>query len=157
MAYLKTVITYNVPAEAEVDKSYLEAHGIVVGLLNANTSRNELGAPFYIQLQVADEDYSRAVELLQEANPSRFGSAARVAELDRGIRQAVLRFCIGALPAGILAVWLTPAPEIIPNLPAYLHQPADARPVVGVIAAVLVGSLVALFGPKRSLTPADRP
>ena len=79
MAYLKTVLTYNQPSEAEVDKAFLESHGLTVCLLNANTSRNELGAPFYIQLQVADEEYERARRLIQEANPQRFGSADRVA------------------------------------------------------------------------------
>ena len=60
MAYLKTLLTYNMPSEAEVDKAFLESRGIAVCLLNANTSRNELGAPFYVQLQVNAEDLERA-------------------------------------------------------------------------------------------------
>jgi hypothetical protein len=42
MSYLRTVVTYHQPSEAEVDKAYLESHGHNVCLLNANTARNEL-------------------------------------------------------------------------------------------------------------------
>src|SRR5215213_2980624 len=100
MSYLRTVITYHQPSEAEVDKAFLESHGLSVCLLNANTSRNELGAPFYIQLQVPDGEYATAVSILKEANPQRFGSAERVAEIERSIVQALLWF---AVPAAVAA------------------------------------------------------
>jgi hypothetical protein len=103
MAYLRTVLTYHLPSEAEVDKTLLESHGIEVCLLNANTSRNELGAPFYIRLQVNDEDYAEAVALLKAVNPARFGSAENVAAIERSIKRALVRFALTALVTGVLA------------------------------------------------------
>jgi uncharacterized protein (TIGR03382 family) len=149
MAYLKTVLTYNIPSEAEVDKAFLESHGLTVCLLNANTSRNELGTPFYIQLQVADEEYMQAMNLLREANPSRFGSTARVAELDRAIKRTVGFFFLGAFPAAILALWLTPAPVYRHDLPVYVQQAPDLRPIVTAIVSPLAGLLAVWLGRRR--------
>lgn len=150
MAYLKTVLTYNIPSEAEVDKAFLESHDLIVCLLNANTSRNELGAPFYIQLQVADEEYERAVALLREANPARFGSPARVAELDRAIKRTVGLFLLGAVPAAILALWLTPAPVYRHDLPVYAQQAPDLRPIITTIVSPLAGVLAVWLGRRRT-------
>jgi hypothetical protein len=101
--YLRTILTYNVPSEGEVDKAFLESHGIEACLLNANTSRNELGAPFYVRLQVADGDVEKACSLIRQVNPQRFGSIARVDEIDRQIKRALARFALVALPVGIAA------------------------------------------------------
>jgi hypothetical protein len=103
VGYLKTILTYNIPAEAEVDKAFLESNGIASCLLNANTSRNELGAPFYVRLQVMEADVGRACDLIKEANPRRFGSVERVDEIDRQIRRSLVRFVAMALPAGVAA------------------------------------------------------
>jgi hypothetical protein len=117
MGYLKTLLTYNVPSEAEVDKAFLESHGIDACLLNANTSRNELGAPFFVRLQVMDTDLERAGGLIREANPSRFGSPARVDEIDRQIKRSLGRFFLIAVPVGVLVLGLT-----------YLLVPQPANP-----------------------------
>jgi hypothetical protein len=101
--YLRTILTYNIPSEAEVDKAFLESHGISACLLNANTSRNELGAPFYVRLQVGDRDVERACGLIRAVNPGRFGSSARVEEIDRQIKRAMARFALIALPIGLAA------------------------------------------------------
>src|ERR1700722_10751832 len=103
MSYLKTILTYNLPSEAEVDRAFLESHGIEVCLLNANTSRNELGAPFFVRLQVMEEDAEKAQALIKESNPQRFGSSERVDEIDRQVKRALARFVIFGLPAGIAA------------------------------------------------------
>ncbi|MEO7415024.1 MAG: hypothetical protein ABIZ81_16915 [Opitutaceae bacterium] len=108
MGYLKTILTYHQPSEAEVDKAFLESHGFDVCLLNGNTSRNELGAPFYIQLQVVEEHHARATAILREANPARFGSPARVAELDRQIKRTFFATLLGAVPFGALAFLFWP-------------------------------------------------
>jgi hypothetical protein len=107
VSYLQTILTYNIPSEAEVDKAFLESHGITACLLNANTSRNELGAPFFVRLQVMDEDAGRARDLIREVNPSRFGSSERVDEIDRQIRRSIVRFALIAVPVGIMACLLT--------------------------------------------------
>ena len=111
MSYLRTVITYNQPSEAEVDKAFLESHGMAVCLLNANTSRNEWGAPFYIQLQVSEDEYPRAVALLKAANPQRFGSAARVAEIEQSIVRGLTWFSIPTIGFGIIGFFLADAPS----------------------------------------------
>ena len=149
MAYLKTVLTYNLPAEAEVDKAFLESHGVTVCLLNANTSRNELGAAFYIQLQVADEEYSQAVGLLKEANPARFGSQSRVNEIDREIRRGAGLFFIGAVPLAIIILIVTPAPVYKYGLPVGTRQAGDIRPVAATFGGVLGGILAIMIGRKR--------
>ncbi len=145
MAYLQTLLTYSVPSEAEVDRAFLESNGINVCLLNANTSRNELGAPFFVRLQVNAEDLAEARRLITEVNPSRFGSAERVAEIDRALKRAVLSFVLVALPLALLAAFGT-----------YLlvSPPADAQPInlrrfhvfpnLAVEAALAVGVLVAV-------------
>ncbi len=40
MAYLRTVLSYQLPSEAELDKSSLESHGLTVYLMNNQTTRN---------------------------------------------------------------------------------------------------------------------
>lgn len=149
VAYLKTVLTYNLPAEAEVDKAFLESHGVTVCLLNANTSRNELGAPFYIQLQVADDEYGQAVGLLKEANPSRFGSQARVDEIDREIKRGAGLFFIGAIPLAIIVLLVTPAPVYKYGVPVGTRQAGDVRPIVATLGGVLGGILAVVIGRKR--------
>lgn len=153
MGYLKTVVTYNVPAEAEIDKAYLESHGLTVCLLNANTSRNELGAPFFIQLQVADGEHGQATELLREANPSRFGSQAVVDEIDRAFKRVVLLFLLGAIPTGALLYTIAPAPDYNPDLPIYVRQPSDPRPYLAAGGALLGGVLAIMLGKRKSPLP----
>jgi len=120
MGYLKTILTYNVPSEAEVDRTFLESHGIAVCLLNANTSRNELGAPFFVRLQVMEENAERARGLIKQANPQRFGSSERVNEIDRQIKRALARIACVGIPVGIAV-----------GLAAYFltADPAHARPI----------------------------
>lgn len=109
MAYFRTVLTYQLPSEAELDKSFLEAQGITVYLMNNMTTRNELGAPFWIQLQVAEADWSSADRILREARPDRFGSAERVAELDRTLKRGAVSALGGAATAGLLTYFMMPA------------------------------------------------
>ena len=154
MAYLTTLLTYNVPAEAEVDKAYLESNGIDVCLLNANTSRNELGAPFYVRLQVNDEDAEEARDLIMRVNPQRFGSNARVAEIDRQIRRALVRFVCIALPLGIavgLATYLlTPNPVHAPMRMIRRYPVVwDVRVELGIAAAILASVAAAAWDSRR--------
>lgn len=103
MAYFQTVLTYQVPSEAELDKSFLEAQGITVYLMNNQTTRNELGPAFWIQLQVASEDWPSATRILREARPDRFGSAERVNEIDRVLKRGAVRALAGATILGAIA------------------------------------------------------
>ena len=155
MAYLKTVLTYNQPSEAEVDKSYLESHGLTVCLLNANTSRNELGAPFFIQLQVAEEEYERARSLLYEANPQRFGSAERVADIDRQIKQGIFRFFAAAITVGLIAYFVLPSTltprDNVPPADAWAEpEPQDWKIPGAFVLALLAGAIAAYTGQKKS-------
>jgi hypothetical protein len=149
VAYLQTLLTYSVPSEAEVDRAFLESHGINVCLLNANTSRNELGAPFFVRLQVNAEDLAEAHRLIAEVNPSRFGSPERAEAIDRMVKRAALRFVLIALPPAIVAavavyllfsapaqaqpVWVRPHFFVLPNLPAEMALST------GILVAVVVG------------------
>lgn len=141
MSYLETVLTYDRPSEAEVDKAFLESHGITVFLLNANTARNELGAPFFIRLQVMTEERERAVEILRAANPARFGSPANVAEIDAQIKRAVVWFLCGAIPAGFAVYWLLPEPVWKDQMRLDEVAPYDVRPISSATAAFLAGLL----------------
>ncbi|MGH7997754.1 MAG: hypothetical protein ACREFX_15525 [Opitutaceae bacterium] len=145
MGYLKTIVTYDSPSEAEVDKTFLESHGFSVCLLNANTARNELGPAFWIRLQVNEEQFDAASRVLREANPQRFGSAQRVAEIDREVRRMTLVFLIAALAAGIVAYLLLPRPP--PSEPGGLAR--DWRPAGAVLAGVLAGVASAAVLAKR--------
>ena len=109
MGYLKTVLTYDRPSEAEVDKAFLESRGIAVCLLNGETTRNEQGTPFYIQLQVNEGDFAAAWNALRETNPKRFGSPFRVDEIDRTVKRPACFFFAAAIPAGLMAYWLIPS------------------------------------------------
>jgi hypothetical protein len=109
MPCFHTVLTYQVPSEAELDKSFLESQGITVYLMNNLTTRNELGPAFWIQLQVAEEDWPLATQILREARPERFGSVERVAELDRAIKRGAISAFIGAAVAGLFAYVIVPA------------------------------------------------
>ena len=165
MGYLKTILTYNVPSEAEVDKAFLESRGIAVCLLNANTARNELGAPFYIQLQVGDGDADAARSLIREVNPRRFGSSARVDEIDRQLRRALGRFALLGVPAGILVglatYVLTPSPASPPTVFRNRHMITfDVRVELAVAAGLAACAAAALVSgrrrPKEPARPAGR-
>src|SRR5947208_3411381 len=91
MSYLKTILTYHLPSEAEIDKSLLESHGLTVNLLNNNEARNELGAPFHIQLQVPGEEVDEAVRVLKEFNPQRFGSVENVRQIEKELGALLLK------------------------------------------------------------------
>jgi hypothetical protein len=108
MAYLRTVLSYQLPSEAELDKSFLESHGLTVYLMNNQTTRNELGPLFWIQLQVPDEEWASASQILREARPERFGSVERVNEIDREIKRGALGALMGGVLLGVLAYFLAP-------------------------------------------------
>jgi hypothetical protein len=108
MAYLRTVLSYQLPSEAEIDKSFLESHGLTVYLMNNQTTRNELGPLFWIQLQVPDDEWQSANQILREARPERFGSVERVNSIDRQIKRGALGALIGAAILGVLAYFLVP-------------------------------------------------
>ncbi|HXC02319.1 MAG TPA: hypothetical protein VNU49_06675 [Opitutaceae bacterium] len=108
MAYLRTVLSYQLPSEAELDKSFLESHGLTVYLMNNQTTRNELGPLFWIQLQVPDEEWPSANQILREARPERFGSVERVNEIDREIKRGALGALMGGVVLGVLAYFLAP-------------------------------------------------
>ncbi len=110
MAYLRTVLSYQLPSEAELDKSFLESHGLTVYLMNNQTTRNlDLGMAFWIQLQVLEEDWPSANQILREARPERFGSGQRVKEIDREIKPRALSALIGGAALGVLAYFVLPA------------------------------------------------
>ena len=134
MSYLKSILTYHIPGEAEVDKSMLESHGITVNLMNANVSRSELGAPFHIQLQVPDEQVAEAVALLRELSPQRFGSPAVVKEIEAGIRRAFVRFFFVALACtAILFLFV-------------IHEPSLAeRFVLSLVNGAMLGGLISIL------------
>jgi hypothetical protein len=154
MGYLKTILTYHQPSEAEVDKAFLESHGFQVCLLNANTSRNELGAPFYIQLQVVEEHHEQATALLREANPSRFGSASRVAELDRYIKRTFFSIILGAVPAGVGGFLLWPWIFDILGSDPQLRMSDFRGPAA--LAAALFGGYLGLVTSRRKRVPVVR-
>jgi hypothetical protein len=103
MSYLKTLLTYRVPGEAEVDKSLLESHGIAVNLLNDRSPPSDLVFPFAIELQVAEERYTEAFAILKEFNPERFGSAERVMQLEKALWVSVRRFLAAGVVLSVLA------------------------------------------------------
>ncbi len=141
MSYLETVLTYDRPSEAEVDKAFLESHGITVVLLNANTARNELGAPFFVRLQVMGEDRERALGLIREANPERLGSPERVAAIDRDLKRVAARFLLTAIIVGGAVYWLLPEPQWKDQLRFGESQPFDIRPLAAALAALVSGIL----------------
>lgn len=140
MAYLKTILTYHLPSEAELDKSLLESHGITVNLLNANTARNELGAPFHIQLQVPGEEVEAAVGIIRQFNPSRFGSPEKVAQIEREL-VCNLAWILGAsAAAGLVLNGLLPG--------TYPGDRVTGALLGGVIAGPLLCAIVVVFKRK---------
>ena len=64
---MKTVKYYSNAVEAQMDRSLLEAEGILCEVLNENMNYAGYfaGGNFDIQLVVADEDYDQALQLLE--------------------------------------------------------------------------------------------
>jgi hypothetical protein len=140
MAYFHTVLTYQLPSEAELDKSFLEAQGITVYLMNNQTTRNELGPAFWIQLQVAEEDWPVATQILREARPDRFGSAERVNEIDRVLKRGALRALAGATILGVSAYLVVSAGKL--GEASYWEtweQPVVVACLVGAVAGWRLG------------------
>lgn len=155
--YLTTILTYGVPSEAEVDKAFLESRGIAVCLLNANTSRNELGTPFYIQLQVGAQDAEEARRLIREVNPQRFGSKERVDEIDRQVKRALARFVLVAVPTGLAVAaatyLLVPQPERAPTRWVRRHLVVtDARVELALTMGIAASVAVAAWGGRSPAT-----
>ena len=141
MSYLKSILTYHIPSEAELDKSMLESHGITVNLMNANVSRAEFGAPFHIQLQVPGEQVAEAVALLRELSPQRFGSPAVVKEIEAGMLRAFGRFALVALACTAVLFFF------------FIQEPTlGQRLVISLVNGVLIGGLIStlyvVFKPK---------
>lgn len=162
MGYLKTVLTYDRPSLAEVDKAFLESHGIAVYLMNAETSRNELGAPFFIRLQVMEEDWVQATKILRETNPARFGSHERVVAIDREFKSSLRWFAAGAAPCAALAYMFTAAPHWTDQMRLDEYEPTDLRPLVATFAAFFAvspryGSEIECSGALVSVTRTLRP
>jgi hypothetical protein len=158
MGYLRTVLTYDRPSEAEVDKTFLESRGIAVCLLNGETTRNELGAPFHIRLQVNEGDFENARNALQESNPQRFGSAAVVEEIDRQVKRSVAFFFAASIPIALIAYALIPpttgssAPLPAPVLPLPYggRITPDLRIVSALVIAIIAGIASSTVAAKRS-------
>ena len=140
MAYLKTILTYHMPSVAEVDKSLLESHGITVCLLNANESRNELGAPFHIQLQVPGEEVNEAVTILRQFNPQRFGSAENVKQIERELVRTLARLVVTSVLVGAAIYGFTSD--------GYSGDRVTNALVGGVILGPLLGLLLGKFKRK---------
>lgn len=126
------------PSEAEVDKSLLESHGLTVCLLNANESRNELGAPFHIQLQVPGEEAAEAVTILRQFNPQRFGSAENVKQIERELVRLLIGFVGVSALVGVIIYGFK----------------SDDYPRSLVLSAILSGLILGpllyfLFGPSK--------
>jgi len=142
MSYQKTLLTYRVPGEAEVDKSLLESHGIAVNLLNDRSPPSDLVFPFAIELQVAEERYAEAFAILKEFNPERFGSAERVMQLEKALWAGVRRFSAGGVVSAVLA-WF-----IIGSL---VHTKWFDWRVTGAAGGFFVGGFIALkIGGKKN-------
>ncbi|HTB81416.1 MAG TPA: hypothetical protein VK717_11075 [Opitutaceae bacterium] len=141
MAYFQTVLTYQLPSEAELDKSYLEAQGITVYLMNNQTTRNELGPAFWIQLQVAEEDWSSATRILREARPDRFGSAERVNEIDRVLKRGAIHALVGAMILGVIAYFVVSKtnPSETSSYWEAWEQPVLVAALVGAVAGWRLG------------------
>jgi hypothetical protein len=93
MADFRTVLTYSTPIDAEVDKSMLQSEGIPANLLNRDSSLNGIGGPFSVQLQVADEDFIKAADLIRSKRPERFGRNEGIADAEAAISRGTRRYC----------------------------------------------------------------
>jgi hypothetical protein len=87
---MKTVLSYRILSEAETDKSMLESHDIMVRLVYSTDVIVVDG----IQLQVLDGQFDKAVFILNELHPERFGSPETVKEIEAGIKQAFFKFIL---------------------------------------------------------------
>ena len=137
MNYLKSILTYHIPSEADIDKSMLESHGITVNLMNANVSRAELGAPFHIQLQVPGDQVAEAISILRELRPERFGSPEAVKEIEAGIRRGFIHFSLAALVCtAILFLFVIDEPSLAQRLVLFVDcvEPKGSRRVLSLLA-----------------------
>jgi hypothetical protein len=153
MSYWKTVLSYNNPSEAESDKAFLESSGFDVYLLNANESRNELGAPFHIQLQVLGEQHIEAVKVLREVNPERFGSVTKVAEIEKDLIRSAIRFLMFGLPAAGITFFIQPKPakREYDEILTQLTGPAtDDRIVISIAIGLFFGILATMIRNKKT-------
>ena len=136
MSDFKTVLTYSLPIDAEVDKSMLESEGIVANLLNRESSLSGLGGPFLIQLQVGGEDFRRASELIRAKHPERFGQNENIrgaeAALARGVRR-LLWFVLSSIALLFLVelFWARPGTTFDPKI-------IGANVVLGILAAIII-------------------
>jgi hypothetical protein len=103
-----------------------------------------------VKVDVADEDYDRALSAIAATTTSEEKALAasaqmRVSELERGFRQGIVRFIVGAIPLGFIAYFVTPAPEFKQSLMIYERQPPDLRPLAAVAGAIAGGLFVSTF------------
>jgi hypothetical protein len=153
MSYWKTVLSYNSPSEAESDKAFLESSGFDVYLLNANESRNELGSPFSIQLQVLGDQHDEALKVLREINPQRFGSLQKVAEIEKDLMRSIRLALLVGLPAACITYFIQPKPtrreydEILTQLTG---PASDSRIIIAIAVGAFFGILATMFGKNNT-------
>jgi hypothetical protein len=70
---MKTLVTYGDPMEAQLLRARLEGSGIVAHVFDENTATLASYAIGGVRVEVADEDYERAMELLLDDSPTKAG------------------------------------------------------------------------------------
>jgi hypothetical protein len=159
---MKTVATFSKPYEAHLLISRLEGSGVAAFTRDENMitldwlASNAIGG---VKVDVADEDYERALAVIAatattEEKAAAASAHARVSELDRGFRRAVLKFVVGAIPLGLVGYFVAPAPAFKAGFPIYAAPPADLRPLVAAVAAITGGlAASALLNRKKENPP----
>jgi hypothetical protein len=138
MACLRTVLSYQFPSDAEIDKSYLESQGLTVFLMNNLTTRNlDLGLASGIVLQVSEEEWPTANRILREARPDRFGSVERVNAIDREIKRGALGALLGGVILAALAYLLMPG--VWPGEAVYWWMPQEKSILTAFLSGAIAG------------------
>ena len=70
----------------------LRSEGIHANLLNRESSLNGFGGPSCVELQVVEEDLTRASDLIRSKRPERFGVGENMEDAEAAIRRGVRRY-----------------------------------------------------------------
>jgi hypothetical protein len=145
---MKTVAAFNKPFEAHMLVARLESSGIAAFTRDEHMvtldwlASNAIGG---VKVDVADEDYEKAIAVMSAPSQEGEETCARQREgasSTPGAGSRVVLFLIGALPMGVLFYIITPAPKWERRQPLFEEDTIDSRPLASAFAGTLGGMLL---------------
>lgn len=160
---MKTLAAFNRPIDAHMLIAKLEGSGVPAFIRDEHMvtldwlAANAIGG---VKVDVADEDYDRAIAIMTapgEGDPATAAApgprqpelSAREVETIRAFNRGAVAFLAGGLPLCVVFFFITPAPAW--NAPRRFDEepPMDSRPLASALGGMLGGTLAVILTRRK--------